>query len=148
MHRLGRMCAKWVAVAVGIALIVSLGSIAASFASTLVAPATLPPAPLPPHRALPADVPQTPVSVAFAAADYLVAVGIFEETGRADLLVKSLTQEGLAAMQRTVTVNGQPMQQIVLGPFFSRPEAMAELVRLQMLGGYADARLIDGNTTP
>ena len=148
MHRLGRMCARWAAVAVGIVLTLSLGSAAASFASTLVAPATLPPAPLPPHRALPADVAPTPVSVAFASANYLVAVGIFEETGRADRLVSSLSQEGLAAMQRTVTVNGQEMQQIVLGPFFSRPEAMAELVRLQMLGGYADARLIDGNSTP
>ena len=148
MHRLGRLWAKWIAVAAAVVVTINLGSMAASFVSTLAAPTALPPAPLAPKPALPADVPHTPVSVSFASADYLVAVGMFEEAGRADRLVESLTGEGLAAMQRTVTINGQPMQQIVLGPFFSRPEAMAELVRLQMLGGYADARLINGNTEP
>jgi general secretion pathway protein A len=148
MHRLGRLWAKWIAVAVAVVVTLNLGSMAASFVSTLAAPTALPPAPLAPKPTLPADVPATPVSVSFASADYLVAVGLFEEIARADRLVDSLSQEGLAAMQRTVTINGQPMQQIVLGPFFSRPEAMAELVRLQMLGGYPDARLINGNTEP
>jgi cell division septation protein DedD len=148
MHRLGRLWAKWIAVAVAVGVVINLGSMAASFVSTLAAPSALPPAPLAPKRALPADVPHTPVSVSFASADYLVAVGLFEETGRADRLVDALTQEGLAAMQRTVTINGQPMRQIVLGPFFTRPEAMAELVRLQMLGGYPDSRLINGNSEP
>ena len=148
MQRLLRLWAKWMGLGVGVVLVFTLGSMGASFISTLFAPTALPTAPLPPKPALPAAIAQTPVSVSFASANYLVAVGLFADRARANQLVESLLHEGLAAMQRTVTVNDQPMQQIVLGPFFSRPEAMAEMVRLQMLGGYADAHLTEGSSEP
>jgi hypothetical protein len=37
------------------------------------------------------------------------------------------------------------VQQIVLGPFFSRVEAVADLRRLQALGGYDDAGVVAGS---
>ena len=82
------------------------------------------------------------VSAAAVAGDYLVAVGLFASRERADQLVDALTQAGLPAMQRPFQLRRQEMQQIVLGPFFSRSEAVAELQRLRALGGYDDARVI------
>ncbi len=51
-------------------------------------------------------------------------------------------------MERPLTISGQQMQQIVLGPFFSRADALADMLRLQQLGGYDDARVIDGSREP
>jgi cell division protein FtsN len=34
------------------------------------------------------------------------------------------------------------VQQVVLGPFFSRDDAMADLQKLKALGGYADASIV------
>jgi type II secretory pathway predicted ATPase ExeA len=78
--------------------------------------------------------------------DYLVAVGVFASVAYADQLVDTLTQAGLPAMQRPVQLREKEVQQIVLGPFFSRADALADLRRLQALGGYADASVIDGET--
>jgi hypothetical protein len=36
----------------------------------------------------------------------------------------------------------------VLGPFFSRSDAVADLRRLQQLGGYDDATVIDSRRDP
>ena len=74
--------------------------------------------------------------------EYLVAVGLFASRERADQLVDALTQAGLPAMQRPLQLRQREMQQIVLGPFFSRSDAVADLRRLQALGGYDDARVI------
>ncbi len=59
-----------------------------------------------------------------------------------------LTQAGLPAMQRPFQLRRQQVQQIVLGPFFSRADAVADLRRLQALGGYDDARVIDSTREP
>ena len=86
-----------------------------------------------------------PTIVASAAApsgDFLVAVGLFADRGRADQLVEALTQAGLPAMQRPFRMRRGEVQQVVLGPFFSRADAAADLRRLQALGGYDDASVI------
>ena len=61
---------------------------------------------------------------------------------RADQLVETLTQAGLPAMQRPFQLRRQQLQQVVLGPFFSRSDAAADLRRLQELGGYDDATVV------
>ena len=75
---------------------------------------------------------------------FLIAVGLFGSPARADQLVDALTQAGLPAMQRPFQLRQRAVQQIVLGPFFTRAEAVADLRRLQALGGYDDASVIDG----
>jgi cell division septation protein DedD len=87
-----------------------------------------------------------PASVAAAAVtsgDYFVIVGLFASRDRADHLVETLTQAGLPATQRPFQLRRQQVQQIVLGPFVSRADAVADLRRLQALGGYDDASVID-----
>jgi type II secretory pathway predicted ATPase ExeA/cell division protein FtsN len=77
--------------------------------------------------------------------EYLVAVGLFANREGADQLVDTLTKAGLPAMQRPYHLRQRQLQQIVLGPFFTRSEAAAELRRLQGLGGYNDATVITGS---
>ena len=84
-----------------------------------------------------------PSPAAGAAVEYLVSVGLFSSREGADALVDTLTQAGLAAMQRPFRLGARDVQQVVIGPFFSRAEAAADLRRLQALGGYADARVIE-----
>ncbi len=81
-------------------------------------------------------------SPAAAPGEFFVAVGLFSSTERADRLVEVLTEAGLPAMQRAQQFRQRPTQQIVLGPFFSRADAVADLRRLQALGGYDDARVV------
>ncbi len=86
----------------------------------------------------------TPGAAATESAEYLVAVGVFADHARADRLVDVLTQAGFSAMQRPMQLRQAQVQQIALGPFFSHADATAELRRLQRLGGYDDAKVIDG----
>jgi cell division septation protein DedD len=69
---------------------------------------------------------------------------LFASRDRADELVETLTQAGLPAMQRDFQLRRQHVQQIVLGPYFSRDDAAIDLRRLQQLGGYGDATVIAG----
>jgi cell division septation protein DedD len=80
-----------------------------------------------------------------AAGEYLVAVGLFASRERADALVNTLTQAGLPAMQRPAQLGQREVQQIVLGPFFSRSDAATDLQRLRTLGGFDDARVVASN---
>jgi type II secretory pathway predicted ATPase ExeA/cell division septation protein DedD len=75
--------------------------------------------------------------------EYLITVGLFGSQQRANQLVDILTQAGLPAMQRPFQLRSREVQQIVLGPFFSRADAVADLRRLHGLGGYDDAAVID-----
>ena len=104
-------------------------------------------APTAPAAAVPVPVVAAAVAPA-PAQEFLVAVGLFASQERADQLADTLTRAGLPAMQRTVQLRRQPVQQIVLGPFFSRSEALADLRRLQQLGGYDDAHVIDSARDP
>jgi hypothetical protein len=45
-------------------------------------------------------------------------------------------------MQRPVQLRGQQVQQIMLGPFLNRSDAVADLRRLQELSGFDDARVV------
>ena len=73
---------------------------------------------------------------------YLVAVGLFADADGADRIVRELTQAGLPAGQRLVQFRGQSVQQVVLGPFANRSEAVDNMNRLRGLGTHDDARVI------
>ncbi len=68
-----------------------------------------------------------PTAAVVPAGGYLVSVGLFSSRVRADQLVDELTQAGLPAMQRPFRLRQRDVQQIVLGPFFSRADAVADL---------------------
>ena len=90
-----------------------------------------------------ASVTQASVGAAVVpSGDYLVVVGLFAQQARADQLVDTLTLAGLPAMQRPFQLRNQTVQQVVLGPFFNREDAAADLRRLKALGGYGDASVI------
>lgn len=82
-------------------------------------------------------------ALAAAAGDYLVAVGLFANLDRADWLVQELTQAGLPADQRPFQFRGREVQQVVLGPFAGRSDAVTGLRRLRQLGGYDDANVVN-----
>jgi cell division septation protein DedD len=82
------------------------------------------------------------VAPAPADGNFLVAVGVFSSRARADQLLDMLAHAGLPAMQRSVQRGTRSLNQIVLGPFLSRADANADLHRLQLLGGFDDARVM------
>jgi cell division septation protein DedD len=96
----------------------------------------------------PLDAPKSDVAVPVPAAipasdEYLVAVGLFVSPERAEQVLDALTQAGLPAMLRPMQLRRQQVQQVALGPYFSLADATADLRRLQSLGGYDDANVID-----
>ncbi len=155
VQRFLRRWAKRAAIAVGVFAAVNLTLVAASFLPGTLAPVEPPALPGAPAKvvlgAAPPEAPATaappavasPGAIAAVSGEYLVAVGLFASTERADQLVDELTQAGLPAMQRPFRLRRQEVQQIVLGPFFSRAEAVVDLRRLQALGGYDDAGVIE-----
>lgn len=161
-QRLMRRWLKRAAVAVGVIGLVNAMLIAGTLAPAVLSGYELPQTPPAPARVLPSalsaktiagdlDADAGPAVAALAATsttEWLVAVGLFGDRDRADRLVDTLTQAGLPAMQRLVTRRGEPLQQIVLGPFFSRADASADLRRLQQYGGFADAAVVDGSRDP
>jgi hypothetical protein len=165
MHRRLRKWAKRGAIALGVFVTVNVAIASGSYVSGILTPQALPPSPKAPASAVPAlaapataapavavpavVVPEAPRAEAPApvavSGEYFVAVGLFADRERADQLVDTLTQAGLSAMQRPFEMRRQQVQQIVLGPFFSRVDAARELQRLQALGGYGDAKVIAGS---
>jgi cell division septation protein DedD len=151
-HRLWRKWVKGAAIAVAALVTLNVVIVGASVLVETLTPLVLPPLPKAPAQALPGIVPpaaplsdaaSAAVSSAAASAKYLVAVGVFANRDRADEIADTLTKAGLPAMQRTIQLRGQSVEQIVLGPFFSHFEAVAELRRLQALGGHDAAKVID-----
>jgi general secretion pathway protein A len=165
MRRRLRKWAKRGAIALGAFVAVNAAIVGGSLVMGLLTPPALPASPKAPALALPAlaapappvpavaapavAVPEAPRAEAPApvagSGEYFVAVGLFADGERADQLVDALTQAGLPAMQRPFQLRRQQVQQIVLGPFFSRSDAAADLRRLQQLGGYGDATVVTGN---
>jgi len=155
IHRLARRWAKWAAIAVACtAMLGAAGFVASRLPAQLSAmtPPTLPAAPafavpgLPAVAVPPAEAPAPSAETsapAVAAGDYLVAVGLFADLNRADWLVQELTLAGLPATQRPFRFRGREVQQVVLGPFASRSDAVAGLSRLRQLGGYDDANVVN-----
>ena len=163
MQRLWRVWSRRAAIAIAVVIAVNLALVGISFfpgfRDTTVAP-PLTDLPATAHGISPLAAPvgesrpsgETSIAIPVAdaapaaeAGDFLIAVGLFASAERADELVESLTQAGLPAMQRPFQMNRGEVQQVVLGPFFSRAEAAADLRRLQELGGFADARIVAGN---
>ena len=157
IHRLARRCAKWAAIVLlSTAALGAAGFVASRLPAQVPAMVptspTLPTAPassvpglpavtMPPANA-PAPASET-LAPAAAAGDYLVAVGLFADLNRADWLIQELTLAGLPANQRPYQFRGREVQQVVLGPFTSRSDAAAGLRRLQQLGGYDDANVVN-----
>jgi cell division septation protein DedD len=166
MQKFLRMWAKRAAIVAGVFVAINMVFMGANFlwasqtpaeaAAPLEAPmsaapevaqpeptAAVPVAEVPPAEAPATETPLTaPAASAAVAGEYFVAVGLFASAERADQLVEDLTQAGLPAMQRPFRLRRQDVQQIVLGPFFSRADAVSDLRRLQALGGYDDASVI------
>jgi len=161
MERLMRLWAKWAACVVGgvlathailagAAYVLALENAsverqpsAVAAPAALLSTATATAAPVALVASVAPVAPVEPAASGFSA-EYFVAVGIFADPARADRLVELLTRAGMPAMQRSVQRRQSSVQQIVLGPFFSQAEAAADLKRLQALGGYNDARVVDG----
>ena len=154
LQRLWRKWAKRVAIALAVFVALNVTMVGGSLLlDTLTTPPVLPALPAAPAHAVPgialpeASPAVAPDSVAVASVtdsgEYLVAVGLFASLDHADEVVDALTQAGLPAMERSFQLSRQQVQQIVLGPFFSRSDAVAGLRRLQALGGYDDASVID-----
>lgn len=153
LQRLLRVWGKRAAIAVALLVALNVAVIGGSvlFRSG-TAPPTLPALPQAPVARVPglalpdtplADEPVSIVSVPPAeSGEYLIAVGLFASRAHADQLVNALTEAGLPAMLREIEFRQRQMQQIVLGPFLNRSDAVADLRRLQVLGGYDDARVV------
>ena len=161
MERFWRTWAKRVAIVVAGMLFLNLVIAGIPIVAGLLRPAQSASAPVAPPAAAAAvpspaasDVPVNPVSQvpveattlapAAESAEFLVAVGLFSNRDLADALAETLTQAGLPVMQRAVQLRRHQVQQIVLGPYFTRDEATADLRRLQALGDYSDAAVVDG----
>lgn len=149
-------------VAIGLALFLAVSTVIAG-ASTLpgmlarpglpalpaVAPVAAPAAPgnalleAPPAETPPAESPAAAPVAAGSSEEYFVAVGLFADPGRADQIVDALTEVNLPAMQRPFQLGRRQVQQIVLGPFFSRADAVTDLRRLKGFGGDDDANVVD-----
>ena len=161
IQKLWRLWVKRVSIALAAFVILNLVIAGASLALDASTPPILPETPEAPALAVPGiALPDAPPALAPVVSDaiasdsvvadsiadsgeYLVAVGLFSSRDRADQVVEALTQAGLPAMERPFQLRVREVQQIVIGPFFSRSDAVAALRRLQALGGYEDARVID-----
>jgi cell division septation protein DedD len=158
---LQRLWRKWrkgalmgVGVFVAITAVASGASLLSATRTAVVMPAVpaAPTAPLPglvlPNAPTPDGSVPDPALPAVEEMNYFVAVGLFASRDRSDELVAALAGMGLPAMQRAVDFHRRPVQQIVLGPYYSRSDALADLRRLQQLGGYDDASVIHDSPTP
>jgi general secretion pathway protein A len=155
MRRLGRMWAKRAAIAAVCVMAIKVAVMGASYVPTELAGLLLEPPTLPTLPALPAQPALAVPGVASPAmpplemppdgvtGDYLVAVGIFGSRERADRLVESLTEAGLRASHRPIQLRTQRVRQVVLGPYVTRADAVADLRRLRQLGGFDDANVIE-----
>ena len=165
LQRLARTWTKRAAIAAAVFAAINLGMAGASLLGDALTAPVLPSLPTPPALAMPgiavmeepsaeppvsvaASVPVAAASVPVAASipvseEYLVSVGLFASRERAEQLLDVLAQAGLPAMVRPIQLRRQQVQQIALGPYFSRTDAIEDLRRLQALGGYDDANVID-----
>lgn len=165
LQRLARTWTKRAAIAAAVFAAINLGMAGASLLGDALTAPVLPSLPTPPALAMPGialiEVPsaERPVSVAASvpvavasapvaasvpvSEEYLVSVGLFASRERAEQLLDVLAQAGLPAMVRPIQLRRQQVQQIALGPYFSRTDAIEDLRRLQALGGYDDANVID-----
>jgi cell division septation protein DedD len=150
MHRLWRIWSRRAMIAASVIALAGTAMVGVRLMADALTPVALPAPPEAPARALPGISASEVPSAAVSGVDeeYLVAVGLFSSRDRADQIVDALTQAGLPARQQPFRLRRQQVQQIVLGPYFSRDDATAHLERLLQLGGYDGARLIDRGRNP
>ena len=153
IQRLARIWAKRAGIAVVCFVALYAAVLGVSFLpDMLTVPPPLPAFPAPPPLAgpgtVPAVAPPIEASQPVASGDYFVAVGLFASRERADQLVQALTQAGLPAVHRPFQLRSRLVQQVVLGPFANRSDAVADLRRLRQLGGYDDANVVDTAREP
>jgi hypothetical protein len=157
MQRLGRVWSKRVGIAAACVLALNVAvagatSISNRLTGLIMAEPVLPEPPDRPTLAVPIIV--LPAAPAIAAAravvsgEYLVAVGLFASAERADRLVHELMQAGLRVCQRPFQLRSQSVQQVVLGPFGNRADAVADLQRLRSRGGHDDAQVVVASNGP
>ena len=85
--------------------------------------------------------PPAPVAPAVAGA-YRVEVALFTTEARAARAVAELIDAGLPAHQQPLTLGSRKvLEQAIAGPFATRGEAEAHLIRVRETGGYQDARI-------
>jgi hypothetical protein len=151
MQRLGRVWSKRVGIAAACVLalnvaVVGATSISNKLTGLIMAAPVLPEPPDRPALAVPSIVlpaaPAIEAAQAVVSGEYLVVVGLFASAERADRLVLELTQAGLRACQRPFQLRTQRVQQVVLGPFGNRADALAALQRLRSRGGHDDAQVV------
>jgi hypothetical protein len=157
IQRLGRVWSKRAAIAAVLyvafkAAALGAATLTTTFGSLLLDSADLPdiaasPAVAVPPLATPViAVEEQPRSIVArepaAEGRFVVAVGVFLNPGGADRLVRELAAAGLPAAQRPIHLRARRMQQVVLGPFATRDDALDGLGRLQQLGGHDDARVV------
>ena len=165
MQKLGRRWARNLAIAAATIMALNVFVAAASYVPArlngLLQAGALPPVPTAPVAHLQSvTVPSAPVEEpgaaqpsavtlasgehgsAAATGDFVVAVGAFTSTGRADRLIGWLAEAGFQAFRRRALAGEQTLQQVLLGPFESREEAERVLGQLRAGGDYADARIM------
>jgi cell division septation protein DedD len=156
LHKLGRRWAR--AVVVGILALVALNAVVAAgtYVPSRLAPpleaGDLPPVPAAPKLKLtpvklpaapaPGPIVATPRSMPAEDGQFSVAVGAFSTTRRADQLRSELNAGGFQAFTVIVQSRNGVLHQVVVGPFASEADALAELKRLRATGGFADARVM------
>jgi general secretion pathway protein A len=141
INRLLRRWAKRAAIGLAAIVVFNVAMESTAVVNAMLAGSPLPTPPAAPVVALPGLAPidaRPPQD----SGEYLVAVGVFTNRDRADQITGALTRAGLPAIQRPMQLRRQPVQQVVLGPYFSQSDVAADLRRLQALGGYDDARVI------
>jgi hypothetical protein len=164
MQRLGRRWARNLAMAAAVLVALNVFVAAASyvparFNSLLQAGSVpaLPAVPAPPVQpvtpaAAPAQAPPPPAAASVASStatttaessgDFVVAVGAFTGTARADRLIGWLAEAGFEAHRRRAVAGDQVFHQVLLGPFETRDAAARVLEQLRAGGDYADARIM------
>jgi len=113
---------------------------AAELAAAPATPAPAAPAPAAPTTTAAAAEPKLPPTA--AGGDYAVHFGAFANERDAQLVVRQLTEAGLAAYSEAFTLNDRPAQRVRLGPYASREAAEAVRVRAAQVRNDVTPRVV------
>jgi cell division septation protein DedD len=150
LERIGRRWARAAvlvtAALIGLKVIVTAASyVPAQFTRPTqpAAQAVLPSSPLPdmrPMMLLGAAVSATASTI--ATEESVIAVAVFATRERTERLLNVLERQGFQAFTRPLVRDGRVLYRVLVGPFDSEQVATADLHRLQLGGGYTDARIM------
>jgi cell division septation protein DedD len=77
-----------------------------------------------------------------ATEESVIAVAVFATRERTERLLNVLERQGFQAFTRPLVRDGRVLYRVLVGPFDSEQVATADLHRLQLGGGYTDARIM------